>query len=194
MSRQPEHQRRKDTCSSCGEYKPIKAKGMCQNCWHKYKSKYDFRFFIRQRYSQIKQRCTNLNRKDYNNYIGKLQMTIDEFYDFSYNDTNLKKLWLAFQKDDSIYANAPSVDRIDSTKNYSIDNIQWIRHGDNSLKDQTFRPVTVYTRDGQELKSFDSLNDAVRYYDVQQANACKVLSGERKHTEGLVFKDRKNNA
>ncbi len=189
MGRQSESQRRKGICISCNEYKPIKAKCKCQNCWHKYKSKYDIRFFIRQKYTQIKQRCENQNREDFIKYKGKLQMTMEDFYQFSIENKNLIFLWTNFQKPGALYSSAPSVDRIDNNKSYSIDNIQWISHGINAQKDQKVRPVSVYLVNGDKLGDFKSLNDAVRYCDVQQSNAWKVLNGTRRHTEGYVFKD-----
>ena len=48
-------------------------------------------------------------------------------------------------------------------------------------------PVTVTEIRTGIKTDYKSLNDAVRATGVQQANACKVLNGKRRHTGGFIF-------
>ena len=185
MGHRSELLRKKDNCIACGEFKPIKAKCMCQNCWHKHKRKYDLNFFLRTRYTEIKQRAGIDYR--YENVL--LLFSRQEFLDCYLNNETLKLLYKTWQENNFEYTLAPSIDRIDVKLHYSLDNIQWITHGQNSRKDQVLRPVVVHTVDGTFIGKFDCLNDAVRFCGVHQANAHKVVSGKRNHTKGFIFKD-----
>ena len=49
------------------------------------------------------------------------------------------------------------------------------------------RVVAIHEATGERLH-FDSINEASRSLGLQQANVCKVLNGERRHTCGYVFK------
>lgn len=179
-------------CNTCKVIKVIKAFGKCQNCHHRYKNRFDFNFFIRQKYSQIKQRCTNPNRADYHRYKNKLKMTLEEFYNFSIKDKRLKRLWKKAQTDTRAKA-YPSIDRIDNSGTYNINNIQWLSWGKNKKKDQKTRPVTVYKTTGRKLKTFISIAKAADHYKVEKNNAWKVLVGQRNHVNGYVFRDADEN-
>lgn len=161
---------------------------MCQNCWHKYKTRYNKRFFLRQKYAQVKQRCTNKKRLDHKRYHDKLDIEIEDFYNRFIKDEQFNRLYIDWQESNYEYCKCPSVDRINPKLGYSIDNIQFITHSQNSTKDQDKIPVKVYNLDGHFLGEFESLNSAVRYTGVEQSNAWKVLHKKRRHTGGFVFK------
>lgn len=186
-----ESKRRKDICVECSLLKPIKAKQMCQNCWHKFKRKHNVNFYLRTRYTELKQRCISNTKNCSKYYYGLKYCTLDEFLSKFLNNSEFLDLFTQWQQSNFVYSLAPSIDRIDKSKGYIIDNLQFITHGFNATKDNENRiPIDVYTRDGVLLKSFDSLNSAVDYYQVQQSNAWKVLYGKRNHTKNLVFKRR----
>lgn len=189
MSKWIEKNRRKDICITCDNFKPIKAKKMCQNCWHKIKRKTQPEFFLRTRYTELRQRCIKPNTPHSIYYFGLDYCTREEFLNKFKNNKQFLKLFNNWKKNDYLYKLCPSIDRIDKKEGYVIDNIQFIPHGENSSKDNENKlKVDVYTINGVYLESFTCLDDAVRKFDVQQSNAWKVLYGERKQTEGYVFK------
>lgn len=53
-------------------------------------------------------------------------------------------------------------------------------------KDRIVPVMVIDTRTGTK-KCYSSLNDAVRATGVQQANAWKVMNGQRKHAGGFIF-------
>lgn len=187
MSRQLESNRRKDNCVSCKNFKPIKAKDMCQNCWHKVKRRTQPEFYLRTRYTEIKQRCTNEKRKTAKYYIDKKVCTKEEFLKRFLNDKHFLELFNQWIKSGWDYKLSPSVDRIDSSKDYTLDNIQMITHSHNSTKDQIKQEVFVYTKSGELVGHFRSHIEAARKLDLHVANIWKVINGERKTTGGYIF-------
>ena len=186
MSHRSELLRRKDTCVECLIFKPIKAKDMCQNCWHKFKRKNNKRFFLRTRYTEIRQRCTNENRPDHMKYYkGKLNCTLEDFYNKFIDDPIFNKLFDNWRDNNHIYTLVPSIDRINVNLDYSLDNMQFLEHGLNCSKDnKTKIKVKVYTKDGIFINEYDSLNKACIELNLIQANAWKVLHGERNTVSG----------
>lgn len=187
-----ENKRRKDYCITCKLFKPIKAKNKCQNCWHKYKRRYNRNFFLRTRYTELKQRCINPNKSYSKYYFGLEYCSLKEFLDKFKKDINFLKLFKQWQKTNFKYKLCPSIDRIDNSKGYLINNLQFITHSENSTKDQKTLKIEVYNKSGEFISEHASLNDAVRYYNVQQSNAWKVVYGYRKHTKGFIFKIKKD--
>jgi len=61
------------------------------------------------------------------------------------------------------HRNTPSVDRIDNTRGYHIDNIQFLTQAQNAVKGNG-KPVAVW--DGKEWLQFDTTRAAGRYLDV----------------------------
>lgn len=179
-------------CNTCQRNIKIKAKGMCQNCWHKYKRRNNLNFFLRTRYSELVQRCIQANKPCSKYYYGLEYCTREEFLRKFIKDKTLAKLYKRWQNSNFEYRLCPSVDRIIKNKGYLIDNIQFIPHGENAKKDNESRlKVDVYDINGNFLSTHEYLNDAVRKYKVQQSNAWKVLNGQRRHTKKLIFKNSK---
>jgi hypothetical protein len=104
------------------------------------------------------------------------------------HDQQFLQLFKAWGESDYSTKLVPSVDRIDKSGGYVAENMQFITHSANSLKDQETIPTIVLDTEGNILGEFVSLNDAVRAFKVQQSNAWKVMNGKRKHTCGLIFK------
>jgi len=186
MSRQSEANRRKDTCIECGRFMPIKAKNMCQNCWHKHKRRYDLNFFLRTRYVELKNRCSNPNEPK-NNYLGMKYCSLMEFYSFFINDNKLKKLFKNWQKSNFDFKLAPSIDRIDPKKGYILGNMQFITHSENCTKDQIMTKIRMFSKDRIYIRDFISQGEAERQLGIPQANIWKVLNKERNSAGGYYF-------
>lgn len=54
------------------------------------------------------------------------------FYRWSETDENFNKLFGAWEKSGYDTRLSPSIDRIDSSAGYSLDNMRWLTHGENS--------------------------------------------------------------
>ena len=187
MSRSDESKRRKDYCIECGRFMPIKAKNMCQNCWHKVKRKNDPNFFLRSRHSEIGQRCNNPNNQRSDIYGGKSVCSLDEFLDKFLNCSNFLKLFDNWKNNNHEYKLVPSIDRIDNNGDYTINNLQFITHSENCAKDSgvPIRAFDFYTK--RVIKDFDSIADAAKELCVQHANIWKVLNKKREKTCGYYF-------
>lgn len=88
----------------------------------------------------------------------------------------------------------PSIDRIDNTKPYSIDNIQlmtWKENNDKGRKEYIRTAntnVEMYNLDGAFLKKFDSVKEAVEETGLNSANLILCCQGKRNHCGGFSWK------
>jgi len=190
MSRQCESRRRRDICIKCERFMPIKAKGQCQNCWHKWKRRNIPEFYISVRYTELKQRCVHVRNDKYGRYIGKEYCTLEEFKTFTNKDDTFINLFNKWKENKHPFKLAPSIDRIDSSKGYILGNLQWITHSENSLKSQNMMKVFVYLKsDNSYVGVYNSQSEAARRLGLHQANIQKVIKGTRKHTGGYIFRE-----
>lgn len=186
MSRTDESKRRKDNCVECKNFKPIKAKKMCQNCWHKFKRKWNPDFYLSTRYTEIKQRCTNPNNTTSKYYNGLSICSREEFINKFRHDIEFLTLYKKWQASNFDYRLTPSIDRRNPNIGYTIDNIQVITHSDNCTKDQLMQEVLCYDKEGR-LTVYESQSEAARQLNIPQANIWKVIKGERKTAGGYIF-------
>lgn len=91
----------------------------------------------------------------------------------------------------------PSVDRIDSKKGYSFDNIQLTTWGENRKRNHNdtkngrgvreYVGVNMYSLDGVKISSYYSLAEASRVTGIQHPNIIKVCKGQRNHAGGFKW-------
>lgn len=87
------------------------------------------RFFVQKSYERMRSRI-----KHKKNYQGLNIMTKQEFYDWAYESLDFHKLWLEYKNEDYYTPLAPSPDRRDDSKGYTLDNVQWITWEENEKK------------------------------------------------------------
>jgi hypothetical protein len=58
----------------------------------------------------------------------------DNFIEWSLTDENFNRIFKAWHEAGNPRALSPSVDRVDTTKGYTLDNIQWVTNHFNSMK------------------------------------------------------------
>lgn len=102
--------------------------------YYDHRRKYEVKRMLDQRYTSIKQRCEDKVHHPSSAY-GLPYLTKQEFMDW-YEETKptFEKLYLTWQEGGFEKGLAPSVDRIDSTKGYTVDNMQWLDFSANIKK------------------------------------------------------------
>lgn len=87
----------------------------------------------------------------------------------------------------------PSIDRINSKKGYSKNNIQWLTWEENRYKQRMECKLTRARLVGQftgenMINSFRSVSEAVIKTGIPQGNLSSCLSGKRKTCHGYIWK------
>ena len=86
------------------------------------------------------------------------------------------------------YKDGLSIDRIDSEKDYSKENCRWIELSKNVSKEKQ-KPVAKYTLEGEFIKSYISVAEAVKIEGYKHNSAIsRVARGERTQYKGFVWK------
>lgn len=87
--------------------------------------------FIQRLYTKMKSRISGSHKTHIKYYVGKGLLTKEEFYQWIYNHPKFDTLFLAYQESGYDKMLSPSVDRIDSSKGYEINNIRLVAFVDN---------------------------------------------------------------
>jgi hypothetical protein len=85
-------------------------------------------------YRNMKSRIEGVQWKKHHLYQGKDLLSKEEFYAWAESQPEFHKLYDEWVDSDYQRKLAPSVDRIDSNKGYSIDNMEWVTHSENSRR------------------------------------------------------------
>lgn len=143
-------------CFVCGVVKPLDAfyahpkttdrhLGKCKECTKRYMRERDTREIDKRRYRTnpdryLKHKYYMMKRRvegktNHQSYNGKEIMSFDEWTKWNIEVAPifdaLFKAWVESGWDRN---RAPSIDRIDSSKGYTIDNVQWLTTHENTIK------------------------------------------------------------
>jgi len=88
--------------------------------------------FLMRKYRNMQSRIVGIQWKKAHLYFGKELLTRDEFYVWAKNCKEFYDLWYAWCESNRDRKLCPTVDRIDSTKGYTVDNMRWKTHSENS--------------------------------------------------------------
>ncbi len=88
--------------------------------------------FLMRSYRNMQSRVSGVQKKKAHLYKGLSLLDRQDFYDLSKNDWRFFELWLDWIKSDYDRKLTPSVNRIDSSRGYEPDNIEWLTHSENS--------------------------------------------------------------
>ncbi len=104
-----------------------------------YCKKYEktFNGYLMRMYRNMKSRVTGVQSKKAHLYQGKELMDKELFYEFAKCSPMFRTLFYQYEKSGYDQKLAPTPDRIDSTKGYSIENIQWVSNSVNSRRGAT---------------------------------------------------------
>lgn len=88
--------------------------------------------FLMRTYRNMKSRVLGIQSKKAHLYLGKDLLEKDDFYSWSLKDSAFNALFTDWENSGYDRKITPSIDRIDSSLGYTMDNIRWITHSDNS--------------------------------------------------------------
>jgi hypothetical protein len=126
------------------------------------------------------QRCTNPKNARYHCYGGKGITVCDDWLTFE-----------GFWKDnESKYRKGLTIDRIDSSKGYNPDNVQWISHSRNSAKTSRAKPVKCTKLRGavvEDYQEFISVAEAARVSGTSLRTIENNLKSGRPNRKGYIW-------
>lgn len=106
--------------------------------------------FLMRAYRNMKSRTSGIQKLKYHLYKGKELFDKETFYTWSKNSDTFHTLFQKWQ--DSGYSRklTPSVDRVDSSQGYKLENVVWTTHSENS------RRGSVHAHELRKIKSYTS--------------------------------------
>lgn len=174
-------------CKTCNKNTKWLYLDECRTCKDNRRRLESARYFLLMVYRKIKQRCTNPNGTGKKYYYGKNLCSKKTFIDTFIKNTKFLTLYENWKKT-QIYKDVPSIDRIDNTLGYQIDNLQFITHSNNAGKDKDKLPVLMYDLNGNFIKEWESKWQVHLTLGIPNGNICKVCYGKRKSAGGYIFK------
>lgn len=171
-------------CIRCNKQKVHFGRNMCSSCLRQWKRQNKPAFYLGTQYSEIKRRCTTVDLNPTRSYYGKKYCTKAEFINRFVNDPIFLAQYKIWQNSNYKRGNSPSVDRINNSGDYLIDNLQILAHKDNGPKDNSYK-VVLYTVEGN--KYFRSQKRLAEYLKVSPALICNIIKGKKKNQTGFKF-------
>jgi hypothetical protein len=89
--------------------------------------------YLMRTYRNMLFRVTGVLKKKAHLYEGLEILDKDEFYAWSLADKNFNKLFEIYEETNYTHALSPSIDRVDSNFGYTLDNMRWLTHSENSI-------------------------------------------------------------
>lgn len=90
--------------------------------------------FLVRCYRNMKSRVTGVQKAKFHLYEGKELLDKETFYEWALNNITFKNLFVIWEYSNYDRKLTPSVDRIDSSKGYSLYNMEWVTHSENSRR------------------------------------------------------------
>lgn len=88
--------------------------------------------FLMRAYRNMQSRVTGVQKKKWHLYRGLSLLPRQDFYAWARDNWTFFELWLDWEKSGYDRKLTPSVNRIDSSIGYELDNIEWLTHSENS--------------------------------------------------------------
>ena len=90
--------------------------------------------YLMRMYRNMKSRVTGVQSKKARLYQGKELMDKELFYEFAKCSPMFRTLFYQYEKEGYVQKLAPTPDRKDTSKGYTMENIQWVTHSVNSSR------------------------------------------------------------
>lgn len=182
------------TCTDCKKVKPYTE----FNAVSRYKDGYDIRCCSCRRIKYLVGTPDLLLKQIYRSQSGSSIQRGHPPPSYSINDlitwvnaqTVFPNLWEAFVASNYSKNMLPSIDRLDDSKPYTLDNIQIITWKENDVKGIKSRSkaVAAYNVDGTLYKTFASACEAARHVKAGQGDISAVANGTPvKRSNGRTF-------
>jgi hypothetical protein len=85
-------------------------------------------------YRNMLSRIDGVQKKKAHLYAGKQILTRDEFYEWALSSVQFHELFDAWEKSNYDRRLSPSVDRVNSSLGYTVENMEWVTHSENSRR------------------------------------------------------------
>lgn len=90
--------------------------------------------FLMRLYRNMKSRICGVQKAKHHLYDGKCLLEKEDFYTWAQNCDEFHKLFRKWEKSGYDRKLTPSVDRIDSSDGYFVENMEWVTHSENSRR------------------------------------------------------------
>lgn len=119
------------TCKACVNSKRRQYRKDTNNAESK-KYEKTIKGFLMRTYRNMQSRVTGVQKKKAHLYSGLDLLPREEFYTWSLCSEDFKLLWDVWVESQYERKLTPSIDRVDSSLGYSLDNMRWLTHSENS--------------------------------------------------------------
>jgi len=92
------------------------------------------RGFLMRLYRNMQSRITGVQAAKHHLYKGKSLLDRALFYEWANAQPDFHSLFSAWEESNYDRRHTPSVDRVDSSRGYDIDNMEWVTHSENSRR------------------------------------------------------------
>jgi hypothetical protein len=138
-------------CNRCGEEKPLDQfvknapqpegrEKCCKACRNTYLRAYNVTYtkshkgFIMRVYRNMQSRVQGVQWRKAHLYAGKSLLSREQFYEWAFTSAEFHELFAAWEFSGYARQYTPSVDRIDSSRGYELENMEWVTHSENSRR------------------------------------------------------------
>ena len=90
--------------------------------------------FLMRLYRNMKSRIDGVQKVKHHLYDGKPLLDKQEFYEWAVGNPEFNQLYINYKESNYSCELAPSVDRVDSSKGYVLDNMEWVTMSENSRR------------------------------------------------------------
>lgn len=95
--------------------------------------------FLMRLYRNMQSRICGVQKQKHHLYRGKEILPREEFYTWALDSKEFHKLFMVWEQSEYDRKLTPTVDRIDTTKGYVKENMQWLTHSGNSRRGGYFK-------------------------------------------------------
>jgi hypothetical protein len=172
------------TCSRCNKVKTHFGLGMCSACLRRTKRETKPEFYLGTCFSEMSRRV-----KTYDplrpNYFGKDICKRDIFIDTFKNDLAFLNLYKNWQDNNFKRKYAPTIDRVNNDLDYTIDNLKFISHYNNSTKDIKIKTLLKDSYGKEYI--FESNLAASKFLNIAPATFCKAKKLNGKYKGYIIY-------
>jgi hypothetical protein len=119
--------------------------------------------FLMRLYRNMQSRVTGVQKQKFHLYEGKALLDRQVFYEWAKNSHKFYELFEAYKLSNWDRRLCPTVDRIDSSRGYELDNMEWVTLSENARRGSINNPNKLKVEiinNGVSLGEFKSIQEA----------------------------------